>query len=105
MSEPFIAEIRMFAADLVPTGWARCDGSLLLVAQQASLASLIGSTFGGWRDRLNAAAFDQELPDSHTALKPLGRLQPILLNRWIANFERPNVPRRGELLQLRDDFF
>lgn len=47
MSEPFIAEVRIFAGNFAPRGWAFCDGQLLPVAQNTSLFSLIGTTYGG----------------------------------------------------------
>jgi len=47
MSEPFIAEIRIFAGDFSPRGWAFCDGQLLPIAQNTALFSLIGTTYGG----------------------------------------------------------
>ncbi len=47
MSEPFIAEIRIFAGNFAPRGWAFCDGQLLPVAQNTALFSLIGTTYGG----------------------------------------------------------
>ncbi|MCG8455234.1 MAG: tail fiber protein [Holophagales bacterium] len=47
MSEPFIAEIRIFAGNFSPRGWAFCDGQLLPIAQNTALFSLIGTTYGG----------------------------------------------------------
>jgi len=47
MSEPFIAEIRIFAGNFAPRGWAFCDGQLLPVSQNTALFSLIGTTYGG----------------------------------------------------------
>ena len=47
MSEPFIAEIRIFAGNFAPRGWAFCDGQLLPIAQYTALFSLIGTTYGG----------------------------------------------------------
>ena len=47
MSEPFIAEIRIFAGNFAPRGWAFCDGQLLPVSQNTALFSLIGTTCGG----------------------------------------------------------
>ena len=47
MSEPFIAEIRIFAGNFAPRGWAFCNGQLLPIAQNTSLFSLIGTTYGG----------------------------------------------------------
>lgn len=47
MSEPFIGEIRAFAFDKVPTGWALCNGQLLNIANNQALFSLLGTTYGG----------------------------------------------------------
>jgi microcystin-dependent protein len=47
MSEPFIAEIRIFAGDFAPRGWAFCNGQRLPIAQNTALFSLIGTTYGG----------------------------------------------------------
>ena len=47
MSEPFVGEIRMFAGNFAPRGWAFCDGQLLAVSQNDVLFSLFGTTYGG----------------------------------------------------------
>ena len=47
MSEPFIAEIRIFAGNFAPRGWAFCNGQLLPIAQNTALFSLTGTTYGG----------------------------------------------------------
>ncbi len=47
MSEPFIAEIRIFAGNFAPRSWAFCNGQLLPIAQNTALFSLIGTTYGG----------------------------------------------------------
>ena len=47
MSEPFIAEIRIFAGNFAPYGWAFCDGALLPIATNTALFSIIGTTYGG----------------------------------------------------------
>ena len=47
MSEPFVAEIRMFPFNFAPTGWAFCDGQLLPISQNTALFSLCGTTYGG----------------------------------------------------------
>lgn len=47
MSEPFVGEIRMFAGNFAPRGWAFCDGQLLAVAQNDALFSLLGTIYGG----------------------------------------------------------
>jgi len=46
--EPFIGEIRMFAFEYPPSGWARADGSLVpLDRDHQTLFSLLGTQFGG----------------------------------------------------------
>ncbi len=47
MSEPFLAEIRMFGFNFAPRGWAFCDGQVLPINQNQSLYSLLGTTYGG----------------------------------------------------------
>lgn len=47
MSEPFIAEIRIFAGNFAPRGWAFCNGEILPISQNTALFSLIGTTYGG----------------------------------------------------------
>jgi len=47
MSAPFVAEIRIFAGNFAPTGWALCDGQLLPLSQNTALFSLIGTFYGG----------------------------------------------------------
>ncbi len=47
MSEPFVGEIRMFAGNFAPRGWAYCDGQILPINQNQSLYSLMGTTYRG----------------------------------------------------------
>ena len=47
MSEPFVGEIKMFAGNFNPRGWAFCDGQLLAVSQNDALFSLLGTIYGG----------------------------------------------------------
>jgi microcystin-dependent protein len=47
MSDPFVGEIRMFAGNFAPRGWAFCDGQLLAISQNDALFSLLGTTYGG----------------------------------------------------------
>src|SRR2546423_9596681 len=47
MSDPFVAEIRMFAGNFAPKGWATCDGQLLPISQNTALFSLLGTYYGG----------------------------------------------------------
>jgi microcystin-dependent protein len=47
MSDPFVAEIKIFAGNFAPTGHALCNGQLLPISQNTALFSLLGTTFGG----------------------------------------------------------
>jgi microcystin-dependent protein len=47
MSNPFLAEIRIFTGGFAPKGWAQCDGQLLPISQNTALFSLLGTTYGG----------------------------------------------------------
>jgi microcystin-dependent protein len=47
MANPFVAEIRIFAGNFAPTGWALCNGQLLPISQNTALFSLLGTTYGG----------------------------------------------------------
>jgi microcystin-dependent protein len=47
MSEPFVGEIRMFAGNFAPRGWAFCDGQLLSVSSNDALFSLLGTIYSG----------------------------------------------------------
>jgi microcystin-dependent protein len=47
MSDPFVAEVRIFPFNFAPKGWAFCDGQLLPISQNTALFSLLGTTYGG----------------------------------------------------------
>ncbi|HEX8179662.1 MAG TPA: tail fiber protein [Pyrinomonadaceae bacterium] len=47
MSDQFVAEIRIFALNFAPTGWAFCNGQLLPISQNTALFSLLGTVYGG----------------------------------------------------------
>jgi len=47
MSSPFIGEIRMFAGNFAPVGWAFCNGAIIPIDQNDALFNLIGTTYGG----------------------------------------------------------
>src|SRR5512140_2485512 len=57
MSQPYVGEIRIFAGNFAPVGWAFCAGSLQAISQNQTLFQLIGTTYGG--DGVNTFA----LPD------------------------------------------
>jgi len=45
--DPFVAEIRIFAFNFAPKGWAWCNGQLMPISQNTALFSLLGTTYGG----------------------------------------------------------
>lgn len=47
MGNPYLGEIRLFAGNFAPKGWALCDGSLLPISENEALYSLLGTTYGG----------------------------------------------------------
>jgi microcystin-dependent protein len=47
MADPFLGEIRMFAGNFAPTGWALCNGQLLAISQNTALFAILGTQFGG----------------------------------------------------------
>jgi microcystin-dependent protein len=47
VSNPFVAEIRIFPFNFAPRGWAFCDGQLLPISQNTALFSLVGTFYGG----------------------------------------------------------
>lgn len=44
---PLIGEVKLFAGNFAPRGWAFCDGQLLPIAQNTALFSLLGTNYGG----------------------------------------------------------
>ncbi len=46
-TEPFIGQISYVAFNFAPVGWADCDGRSMLIKDNETLFSLIGTTFGG----------------------------------------------------------
>jgi microcystin-dependent protein len=55
--EAYAGEIRLFAGNYAPRGWAFCEGQLLPINNNQVLFSLLGTTYGG--DGINTFA----LPD------------------------------------------
>jgi microcystin-dependent protein len=47
MSEAFVAEIRIFAGNFPPKGWALCNGQLMAISSNTALFSLLGVQYGG----------------------------------------------------------
>jgi microcystin-dependent protein len=45
--DAFLAEVRMFAGNFAPRGWAKCEGQLVQISQNTALFSLLGTIYGG----------------------------------------------------------
>ncbi|MGZ0050354.1 phage tail protein [Brevibacillus gelatini] len=43
----YVGEIRVFAGNFPPRGWAFCDGSLVPISQNTALYAILGTRFGG----------------------------------------------------------
>jgi len=76
MSEPFIGNIMMFGGTFAPLGWAFCDGSLMAIAGNEALFTLIGTTYGG--DGQNTFA----LPDLRSRI-PIHQGQGAGLSNYV----------------------
>jgi microcystin-dependent protein len=46
-TEPYLANVTVFAGNFAPRSWAFCDGSLISIAQNSALFALLGTTYGG----------------------------------------------------------
>ena len=46
-SDPFLADIMIFAGNFAPRGWAQCDGQILSISSYQALFALLGTTYGG----------------------------------------------------------
>ena len=64
-TEQIVGEIRLFAGNFAPTGFAFCQGQLLSISSNQALFQLLGTTYGG--DGINTFA----LPDLRGAV-PVG---------------------------------
>ena len=47
MAQPYVGEIRLFAGNFAPAGWAFCAGQMLSISENETLFNLIGTTYGG----------------------------------------------------------
>lgn len=47
MADAYIGEIRVFAGNFAPKGWALCNGQLMSISQNTALFSILGVQYGG----------------------------------------------------------
>ncbi len=92
MTDPFLAEVRIFGFDFPPKGWAYCHGQLMPLSQNTSLFALLGTTYGGdgkstfalpdLSDRVPMQPFqnsDRPYPLSQRALGEMGGSEHVTL--------------------------
>jgi len=46
-AEPFLSQVMFTAANFCPRGWLPLDGTVLQIAQNTALFSLLGTNYGG----------------------------------------------------------
>ncbi|HEU4962729.1 MAG TPA: tail fiber protein [Bacilli bacterium] len=47
MADAFIGEIRIFAGNFAPRGWALCNGQIMSIATNTALFAILGVQYGG----------------------------------------------------------
>jgi microcystin-dependent protein len=47
VSAAYLGEIRMFAGDFEPVGWAFCQGQTLRIEDHVDVYEIVGTTYGG----------------------------------------------------------
>lgn len=62
MSEPFLGEIRIFAFNWPPQGWAICNGQPVPMQQFPALYAVIGKIYGGDASNFNLPNLMQKVP-------------------------------------------
>jgi microcystin-dependent protein len=71
---PNVGEIVLFAQELPPPDFARCDGQLMIIAEHRELFSLIGTSYGG--DGVTTFALPDLRDRAPTGLPPAGAASP-----------------------------
>jgi microcystin-dependent protein len=73
MTTPFVGEVRMFAGTFAPQGWAFCNGQTMSIAQNPTLFTLIGTTYGGdGVNTFNLPNLGSRLPFGGDGSRPVG---------------------------------
>ena len=91
MSNPFVAEIRMFAGNFAPTGWALCDGQLLPISQNTALFSLLGTTYGGDGKSNFALPNMQDSSPMHPGQVRIASCPAWVWGGWLATVPQPGT--------------
>jgi microcystin-dependent protein len=102
--DPFVAEIRIFAGNFAPHGWALCNGQLMAISQNTALFSLLGTIYGG--DGKSTFA----LPDLQARAPMFWGWGPGLSEHWIGEEEgqqsvtliEPEIPAHSHSVQANN---
>lgn len=71
----FIGEIRMFAGNFPPAGWAFCDGAPQAISENDALFILIGTTYGGdGQETFNLPNLQSRVPMHQGATHLIGEM-------------------------------
>ena len=89
--DSYLGQIILFAGQVIPEGWAACDGSLLPISENQPLYALLGTKFGG--DGVNTFA----LPDLRSRI-PVGLLGAKTGSETVAIVEA-NMPSHNHTVQ------
>ena len=46
-TNPYLANVTIFAGNFAPLGWMLCQGQLISISQNSALFALLGTTYGG----------------------------------------------------------
>ncbi|ROI03503.1 MULTISPECIES: tail fiber protein [unclassified Chryseobacterium] len=101
--EEYIGIVKLFAGNFAPRGWMYCDGSLLSIARNSALFSILGTTYGGdgvttfalpnLKGRMALGAGNVNSGENY----PLGAASGTAQNTLLAS----NLPSIGGGFQLR----
>jgi microcystin-dependent protein len=73
MGQPYVGEIRIFAGNFAPAGWAFCQGQLLPISENDVLFTLIGTTYGGdGQETFALPDLQGRVPLHQSSANPLG---------------------------------
>jgi microcystin-dependent protein len=82
MAQPYVGEIRMFAGNFPPAGWAFCQGQQLPISENETLFQLIGTTYGGdGQETFNLPDLRGRVPihQSNSNLAEMGGVEEVTL--------------------------
>jgi microcystin-dependent protein len=87
--ESYLGEIKLFAGNFAPRGWAKCEGQLLSISQNQALFSLLGTTYGG--NGTTTFALPDYRGRAATGVGP-NNLQGVKLGAETATLTQANLP-------------